>query len=75
VDIVLTDLMLQQGSGLELLKRCTTPTRFLFVLTQYGTADSPPVCAMLAAEAIFRLRRAARARASRATNCSRKRFR
>src|SRR5258708_39275830 len=42
VDIVLTDLMLQQSSGLELLKRVhdTNPMLPVIVLTQYGTIDS-----------------------------------
>src|ERR1700686_3248563 len=42
VDIVLTDLMLQQTSGLELLKRVhdTSPLLPVIVLTQYGTIDS-----------------------------------
>ena len=42
VDILLTDLMLQQSSGLELLKRVhdTSPMLPVIVLTQYGTIDS-----------------------------------
>src|SRR5260370_22847889 len=42
VDIVLTDLMLQRTSGLDLLKRVhdTSPTLPVIVLTQYGTIDS-----------------------------------
>ena len=39
VDIVLTDLMLQQTNGLDLLRRVhgTSPTLPVIVLTQYGT--------------------------------------
>src|SRR5579863_6162583 len=42
IDIVLTDLMLPQTSGLELLKRVhdTHPNLPVIVLTQYGTIDS-----------------------------------
>src|SRR3984893_6922449 len=42
VDIVLTDLMLQQTSGLDLLKRVhdSNPMLPVIVLTQYGTIDS-----------------------------------
>src|ERR1700744_1106610 len=42
IDIVLTDLMLPQTSGLELLKRvhATHPNLPVIVLTQYGTIDS-----------------------------------
>src|ERR1700680_1410014 len=42
VDIVPTDLMLQQTSGLERLKRVhdTSPLLPVIVLTQYGTIDS-----------------------------------
>src|SRR5246127_2912587 len=42
VDIVLTDLMLEQTSGLELLKRIhdASPMLPVIVLTQYGTIDS-----------------------------------
>jgi len=43
VDIVLTDLMLQRTSGLDLLKRVhdTNPTLPVIVLTQFGTALAP----------------------------------
>jgi two-component system response regulator HydG len=42
VDIVLTDLKLQQSSGLDLLKRVRDvyPQMAVVVLTQYGTIDS-----------------------------------
>ena len=42
IDIVLTDLMLPQTSGLELLKRVhdSHPNLPVIVLTQYGTIDS-----------------------------------
>lgn len=51
VDIVLTDLMLQQSSGLELLKRVhdTSPTLPVIVLTQYGTIDSAVAATRLGA--------------------------
>ena len=51
VDIVLTDLMLQQTSGLELLKRVhdTSPTLPVIVLTQYGTIDSAVTATRLGA--------------------------
>src|SRR5258708_267675 len=51
VDIVLTDLMLQQGSGLELLKRVhdTSPMLPVIVLTQYGTIDSAVAATRLGA--------------------------
>src|SRR5438552_2722540 len=41
IDILLTDLMLPQTSGLELLRRVhdTHPTVPVIVLTQYGTID------------------------------------
>src|SRR5258708_28868155 len=47
VDIVLTDLMLQRTSGLDLLKRVhdTNPTLPVIVLTQYGTIDSSDAAA------------------------------
>src|SRR5260370_16799277 len=46
VDIVLTDLILQRTSGLDLLKRVrdTNPSLPVIVLTQYGTID-PAVAA------------------------------
>jgi DNA-binding NtrC family response regulator len=51
VDIVLTDLMLQQSSGLELLKRVheTSPMLPVIVLTQYGTIDSAVAATRLGA--------------------------
>src|SRR5579864_5911410 len=51
VDIVLTDLMLQQTSGLDLLKRVhdTNPTLPVIVLTQYGTIDSAVTATRLGA--------------------------
>jgi len=51
VDIVLTDLMLQQSSGLELLKRVhdTNPMLPVIVLTQYGTIDSAVAATRLGA--------------------------
>jgi DNA-binding NtrC family response regulator len=74
VDIVLTDLMLQQTSGLELLKRVhdTYPKLPVMVLTQYGTIDSAVAATRLGAidyvtkpfrieELRARLERAARA--------------
>jgi len=74
VDIVLTDLMLQQTSGLDLLKRVhdTSPTLPVIVLTQYGTIDSAVAATRLGAvdyvtkpfrieELRSRLERAARA--------------
>jgi DNA-binding NtrC family response regulator len=74
VDIVLTDLILQQGSGLELLKRVhdTSPILPVIVLTQYGTIDSAVAATRLGAvdyvtkpfrieELRSRLERAARA--------------
>src|ERR1700730_5868521 len=74
VDIVLTDLMLQQTSGLELLKRVhdTSPMLPVIVLTQYGTIDSAVAATRLGAadfpaetfrieELRTRLERAARA--------------
>jgi two-component system response regulator HydG len=74
VDIVLTDLMLQRTSGLELLKRVrdTNPTLPVIVLTQYGTIDSAVAATRLGAvdyvtkpfrieELRARLERAARA--------------
>src|SRR5437588_5583181 len=74
VDIVLTDLMLPQSSGLELLKRVhdTHPTVPVIVLTQYGTIDSAVAATRLGAvdyvtkpfrieELRSRLERAARA--------------
>jgi len=74
VDIVLTDLMMQQTSGLELLKRIhdTSPLLPVIVLTQYGTIDSAVTATRLGAvdyvtkpfrieELRSRLERAARA--------------
>src|ERR1700720_1644255 len=74
VDIVLTDLMLQQTSGLDLLKRVhdTNPMLPVIVLTQYGTIDSAVAATRLGAvdyvtkpfrieELRSRLERAARA--------------
>ena len=74
VDIILTDLMLQQSSGLELLKRVhdTAPMLPVIVLTQYGTIDSAVAATRLGAvdyvtkpfrieELRSRLERAARA--------------
>src|SRR5258708_2554701 len=74
VDIVLTDLMLQRTSGLDLLKRVhdTNPTLPVIVLTQYGTVDSAVAATRLGAvdyvtkpfrieELRARLERAARA--------------
>jgi DNA-binding NtrC family response regulator len=74
VDIVLTDLMLQQASGLDLLKRVhdTNPMLPVIVLTQYGTIDSAVAATRLGAvdyvtkpfrieELRSRLERAARA--------------
>jgi DNA-binding NtrC family response regulator len=74
VDILLTDLMLQQTSGLDLLKRVhdTNPTLPVIVLTQYGTIDSAVTATRLGAvdyvtkpfrieELRSRLERAARA--------------
>src|ERR1700675_946954 len=74
VDIVLTDLMLQQTSGLDLLKRVhdTYPNLPVIVLTQYGTIDSAVTATRLGAsdyvtkpfrieELRSRLERAARA--------------
>jgi len=74
IDLVLTDLMLQQASGLELLKRIhdTNPTVPVIVLTQYGTIDSAVAATRLGAvdyvtkpfrieELRSRLERAARA--------------
>jgi len=74
VDIVLTDLMLQRTSGLELLKRVRdiNPTLPVIVLTQYGTIDSAVAATRLGAvdyvtkpfrieELRARLERAARA--------------
>src|SRR6266481_6269543 len=74
VDIVLTDLMLEQTSGLELLKRIhdTSPMLPVIVLTQYGTIDSAVAATRLGAvdyvtkpfrieELRSRLERAARA--------------
>jgi two-component system response regulator HydG len=51
VDIVLTDLMLQESSGLELLKRVrdASPTMPVIVLTQYGTIDSAVTATKLGA--------------------------
>ena len=51
VDIVLTDLMLQQSSGLELLKRVhdSNPMLPVIVLTQYGTIDSAVAATRLGA--------------------------
>lgn len=74
VDIVLTDLMLQRTSGLDLLKRVhdTNPMLPVIVLTQYGTIDSAVAATRLGAvdyvtkpfrieELRSRLERAARA--------------
>jgi two-component system response regulator HydG len=74
VDIVLTDLKLQQTSGLDLLKRVhdTRPALPVMVLTQYGTIDSAVAATRLGAvdyvtkpfrieELRSRLERAARA--------------
>jgi two-component system response regulator HydG len=74
VDIVLTDLMLQRTSGLDLLKHVhdTSPTLPVIVLTQYGTIDSAVTATRLGAvdyvtkpfrieELRTRLERAARA--------------
>src|ERR1700687_1667576 len=74
VDIVLTDLMLQQTSGLDLLRRVhdTYPKLPVIVLTQYGTIDSAVAATRLGAvdyvtkpfrieELRARLERAARA--------------
>src|ERR1700730_1050427 len=74
VDIVLTDLMLQQTSGLDLLKRVhdSNPMLPVIVLTQYGTIDSAVAATRLGAvdyvtkpfrieELRSRLERAARA--------------
>jgi DNA-binding NtrC family response regulator len=51
VDIVLTDLILQQASGLDLLKRVhdTNPALPVIVLTQYGTIDSAVAATRLGA--------------------------
>src|SRR3984893_17724034 len=51
VDIVLTDLMLQQTSGLDLLRRVhdTYPKLPVIVLTQYGTIDSAVTATRLGA--------------------------
>src|ERR1700694_5731805 len=74
VDIVLTDLMLQRTSGLDLLKRLhdNSPSLPVIVLTQYGTIDSAVTATRLGAsdyvtkpfrieELRSRLERAARA--------------
>jgi DNA-binding NtrC family response regulator len=74
VDIVLTDLMLQPTSGLDLLRRVhdTYPKMPVIVLTQYGTIDSAVTATRLGAidyvtkpfrieELRARLERAARA--------------
>ena len=74
VDIVLTDLMLQRTSGLDLLKRVhdASPMLPVIVLTQYGTIDSAVAATRLGAvdyvtkpfrieELRSRLERAARA--------------
>jgi DNA-binding NtrC family response regulator len=74
VDIVLTDLKLQQTSGLDLLKQVhdTYPNLPVIVLTQYGTIDSAVTATRLGAsdyvtkpfrieELRSRLERAARA--------------
>src|ERR1700676_3000281 len=74
VDIVLTDLMLHQTSGMDLLKRVhdTNPALPVIVLTQYGTIDSAVAATRLGAvdyvtkpfrieELRTRLERAARA--------------
>jgi DNA-binding NtrC family response regulator len=74
VDILLTDLMLQQTSGLDLLRRVhdTYPKLPVIVLTQYGTIDSAVAATRLGAidyvtkpfrieELRARLERAARA--------------
>src|SRR6202048_2220549 len=74
VDIVLTDLMLQQTNGLDLLRRVhdASPTLPVIVLTQYGTIDSAVAATRLGAvdyvtkpfrieELRSRLERAARA--------------
>jgi DNA-binding NtrC family response regulator len=74
VDVVLTDLMLQSTSGLELLRRVhdTYPKMPVIVLTQYGTIDSAVAATRLGAidyvtkpfrieELRARLERAARA--------------
>src|ERR1700756_2480637 len=74
VDIVLTDLMLEQTSGLELLKRIhdTSPMLPVIILTQYGSIDSAVAATRLGAvdyvtkpfrieELRLRLERAARA--------------
>src|SRR5256714_1189852 len=74
IDILLTDLMLPQSSGLELLKRVhdTHPMLPVIVLTQYGTIDSAVAATRLGAvdyvtkpfrieELRSRLERAARA--------------
>ena len=74
IDILLTDLMLPQTSGLELLRRVhdTHPTVPVIVLTQYGTIDSAVTATRLGAvdyvtkpfrieELRTRLERAARA--------------
>jgi DNA-binding NtrC family response regulator len=74
IDILLTDLMLPQTSGLDLLKRVhdTHPTVTVIVLTQYGTIDSAITATRLGAidyvtkpfrieELRTRLERAARA--------------
>ncbi len=74
VDIVLTDLILQRTSGLDLLKRVhdTHPSLPVIVLTQYGTIDSAVAATRLGAvdyvtkpfrieELRSRLERAARA--------------
>ena len=74
VDILLTDLMLRESSGLDLLKRVhdTNPLLPVIVLTQYGTIDSAVTATRLGAvdyvtkpfrieELRSRLERAARA--------------
>jgi len=74
VDILLTDLMLRESSGLDLLKRVhdTNPLLPVIVLTQYGTIDSAVTATRLGAvdyvtkpfrieELRTRLERAARA--------------
>src|SRR5712671_3638587 len=51
VDILLTDLMLRESSGLDLLKRVhdTNPLLPVIVLTQYGTIDSAVTATRLGA--------------------------
>ncbi len=55
VDLMIVDIFLKQGSGLEVLKRARElrPQTRLAVLTNYATADMRRRCAAIGADRVF----------------------